>query len=256
MYKFVNGISLIGAGNVASHLAVHFQARGIEVKTISSRNNDSARILAAKIKSIVIEDLSSLPAENLVLICVNDEEIESVINQLPIGNSIIYTSGNVAIDSLPKRENLGVLYPLQTFSKGQAMQLSNVPFLIEANNSNFGKIIYSLACKLSCNVSFADSVERQKLHLGAVFVNNFTNHLFYLAKKYIDDQHLNWEVLSPLLAETFRKLEYMDPFDAQTGPARRNDLKTIQNHLNELDGKSKEIYDILSKSIIETYQSK
>jgi len=134
--------------------------------------------------------------------------------------------------------------------------LANVPFLIEANNELFGKQIFNLALKLSDHVLYANSEERKKIHLGAVFVNNFTNHLLYLSKEYVDSKQLNWDILKPLLQETIDKLNSVEPFDAQTGPARRNDTKIIQNQLQELEGRSKEIYELISKSIVETYQSK
>jgi predicted short-subunit dehydrogenase-like oxidoreductase (DUF2520 family) len=200
--------------------------------------------------------LHLLPPKCLVIVCVNDESIEFVIDKIPLINSIIYTSGNIELKVLPKRDNLGVFYPLQTFTKGRDLNLSKVPFLIESNNELFGKKIFDLASKLSNHVLYANSAERKKIHLGAVFVNNFTNHLLFLSKNYIDSQQLNWDILKPLMQETIDKLSSIEPFDAQTGPARRNDIKIIENHLQELDGRSKEIYELISKSIIETYQSK
>lgn len=250
-----DSVSFVGAGNVATHLAQNLKKHGVQIHSITSKENHSAKVLASLVDAKVLEDLSFLPENCLVIICVNDEGIESVIQKIPLRNSIVYTSGNIELNSLPKRTNLGVFYPLQSFTKERDLNLSNVPFLIEANNELFGKQIFNLALKLSDHVLYANSEERKKIHLGAVFVNNFTNHLLYLSKEYVDSKQLNWDILKPLLQETIDKLNSVEPFDAQTGPARRNDTKIIQNHLQELEGRTKEIYELISKSITETYQS-
>lgn len=256
MDTLFGSVSFIGAGNVATHLALNFKSQGIQIHSITSKKNESAKKLAFKVSSKVLEDFDSIPLDCLVIICVNDESIASVIQQIPLTNSIVYTSGNIELNSLPERENMGVFYPLQSFTKDKDLNISKVPFLIESNNDLFGKKIFQMALKLSGHVLYANSQERKKIHLGAVFVNNFTNHLIYLAKDYIEAQQLNWDVLKPLLDETIEKLNYLEPFDAQTGPARRNDIKTIEDHLHFLDGTTKEIYELISKSIINTYQAK
>lgn len=256
MDTFFDSVSFVGAGNVGTHLALNFKKQGVQIHSITSKNNETAKVLALLVDSKVIKDLSLIPPNCLVIVCVNDESIKSILEEIPLSNSIVYTSGNIELNSMPKRDNLGVFYPLQTFTKNMDLNLSNVPFLIESNNELFGKNIFDLALRLSNSVLYANSEERKKIHLGAVFVNNFTNHLLYLSKKYIDSQQLNWDILKPLLQETIDKLNTIQPFEAQTGPARRNDIKTIENHLQELDGRSKEIYELISKSIIETYQSK
>jgi len=256
MDTLFDSVSFVGAGNVATHLAQNLKKQGVSIYSITSKENQTAKVLASAVDAKALEDLSLLPLNCLVIICVNDEAIESVIQKIPLPNSIVYTSGNIELNSLPKRANLGVFYPLQSFTKNRDLNLSNVPFLIESNNELFGNKIFDLALKLSNNVLYANSEERIKLHLGAVFVNNFTNHLLYLSKEYVDSKQLNWDILKPLLQETIDKLNSVEPFDAQTGPARRNDTKIIQNQLKELEGRSKEIYELISKSITETYQSK
>jgi predicted short-subunit dehydrogenase-like oxidoreductase (DUF2520 family) len=256
MDTLFDSVSFVGAGNVATHLAQNLKKQGVSIYSITSKENQTAKVLASAVDAKVLEDLSLLPSHCLVIICVNDEAIESIVQKIPLPNSIVYTSGNIELNLLPKRANLGVFYPLQSFTKNRDLNLSNVPFLIESNNELFGNKIFDLALKLSNHVLYANSEERKKLHLGAVFVNNFTNHLLYLSKEYVDSKQLNWDILKPLLQETIDKLNSVEPFDAQTGPARRNDTKIIQNQLKDLEGRSKEIYELISKSITETYQSK
>lgn len=255
MDNFFHSVTFIGAGNVATHLAVSLKNEGVEIHAISSKNNFTARELANDVGAKVINKFDRIPLHSLVIVCVNDESIESVLLEIPESNCVVYTSGNVELNSMPKRENLGVFYPLQTFTKNRELDISEVPFLIESNNQNFGKEIFELGTTISNHVIYANSAERKKIHLGAVFINNFTNHMVYLSKQYLDAQEVNWGLLKPLLKETTEKLLTIEPFEAQTGPARRNDIQTIESHSKQLEGISKAIYDLVSQSILETYKS-
>lgn len=256
MEKAIQSVAVIGAGNVGTHLAENLTENGITILSISARSEDSAASLASQVNADIITDLRKIPEADLVIVCVEDGQIASVLEQLPASLAVAYTSGSVDIHTLPTRENLGVFYPLQTFSKFRKTALFEVPFLIEAGNSVFAQQLFDLAWKLSRKVQFASSEERKHLHVGAVMVNNFTNHLAFLAETHLKQHQLDWELLKPLMKETFEKLGTASPFDAQTGPARRNDLETIREHLSMLDGASREIYSAISQSILTTYHSK
>lgn len=255
MHKKIESIVIVGAGNVATHLALHL-SKFVVIKGVISRTKQSADILASKIGSICLNSIKEIPPCDLILICTNDSTILEIESQIPVDFHIAYTAGSVELDKNKARENYGVFYPLQTFSKERDVSLSNVPFFIEATNEAFSKQLFDLASLLSNKVSFATSIERKKLHIAAVFVNNFINHLAYIANDFIEKQNLNWEYLHPLLQETVHKLENTSPKEAQTGPARRNDSLIIQEHINLLEGYPKEIYKLLSESIIEIYSKK
>ncbi len=192
--------------------------------------------------------------DQLVLLCVSDAAIPPILDLLDNSNRVTYTSGTTELQSLPQRENLGVFYPLQSFSKARSLNLFEVPFFIEANNSWFAQELFDLAWQLSHKVQFADSVKRKELHLAAVISNNFTNFLLGVAKNYLDQQQIDWKHLEPLLRETISKAIELGPEQAQTGPARRDDKQTMQEHLSMLEGKPKEIYLLLSNAILEHYK--
>jgi predicted short-subunit dehydrogenase-like oxidoreductase (DUF2520 family) len=255
MAKPIQSVSIVGAGNVATHLAQELQDNGVQVGCVYSRNQESARTLANLLRCDAISDLKHIPEKDLVLVCVSDDAISAVLGQIPPVYSVAYTSGSVEVDHLPQRKNLGVFYPLQTFSKQKKVNIFEVPFLIEATNTEFAQSLFDLAWKLSRKVQFASSEERKHLHLGAVLVNNFTNHIAFLAKEYLDKHQLDFELLKPLMQETFDKLKTTEPLNAQTGPARRNDLQTISEHISMLDGLPREIYEVISRSIQQTYNS-
>jgi predicted short-subunit dehydrogenase-like oxidoreductase (DUF2520 family) len=187
----------------------------------------------------------------MVLLCVPDDIVYEFINKIP-NTSCAYTSGSIELTKVESK-NIGVFYPLQTFRKKDKIEIEKVPIFVEATNEVFQNQLIELAKKISNNVSIVNSEERKKYHLSAVFLNNFTNHLLYLSQKEADKNGLKWDNLLPLLEETFKKNLTSNPFDNQTGPARRNDLITIEKHLSMLEGKSKEIYQIITESIKSTY---
>jgi predicted short-subunit dehydrogenase-like oxidoreductase (DUF2520 family) len=250
--KGIKSMSIIGTGNVAFHLGNSFIEVGIPIISVYGRNPSKSKELAELWRCNVAESISEIETE-FVLVCVTDSSVEEVISHLPLGCKVAYTSGSVDLVSFTERKNTGVFYPLQTFSREKSVNIFEVPMLIEADSNDFAHELFDLAWVVSRNVHFASSVERKKYHLAAVWANNFTNHLIYTAKNYLDNENLNWKILMPLLKETVDKLKYLDPFDAQTGPARRNDLTTIEAQEKMQEGMQKELYALLTKSIQETY---
>lgn len=255
MKKKIEKIVVIGAGNVATHLAKQLSSF-VQIVGIKSKKNQSAKELADEIKCDLIENLEEIPPCDLVLVCSNDASVAEILTQIPFHLNVATTSGSIELNQLKERPNLGVFYPLQTFSKFKKIDLSNVPFLIEANNDDFQQQLVELANRLSNSVSIVTSADRKKIHLAAVFINNFTNHLAVLAKDLMDESHLNFELLKPLLQETMEKILVGSHEDAQTGPAKRNDQLIIKEHLQLLDGFPKEIYNLLSNSIIHSTNKK
>ncbi len=248
MSSEIKSISIIGSGNVAYHLGKAFSGL-VKINAIYSRNKNSAQELADELFVFHAEELKDLIPSDIVLICISDDEILKVVDQIDPDQSVIYTSGSVGLNEITQRKNLGVLYPLQTFSKARHVDLFEVPFFIEATNEPFAQAIFDLAWKLSRKVIFANSIDRKNLHLAGVFVNNFTNHIDFLAQQFLKSKSLEWEFFKPLILETAKKLQSELPFDAQTGPAKRDDQTTIIKHLEMLDDETRKIYSLLSNSI-------
>lgn len=251
MKNSIEKISIIGLGNVGSHLYKAFTEENIEVTHVVSRSEPSSDVL---VNSEWLQAPNDLPTGQLVLVCVPDDLIATIISQIPNDCPVAYTSGSVNLSNLPDREQLGVFYPLQTFTKDTPLAIFEVPFFIEARTTDFAAKLVDLAWIISRKVSYASSEDRKKLHLAAVFINNFTNHLAHISKQYLDSEDLDFNHLKPLLKETARKLESQDPLSIQTGPARRNDQEIIQQHIDALENPiQKEIYRLMSKSIHQTY---
>jgi len=251
----MNKIILIGAGNVATNVGMGLKQAGYEIAGCYSPSIESARLLAKNLDCLLLNDLQQLPTHDLILVCVPDDAIAGVIAQLPITSNIAYTSGTVSLDESPNTHKIGVFYPLQTFTKNKQIELKTVPFFVESKDEKLEKELLKLAKHIGLRAEITSSEQRKQLHIAAVFVNNFTNHLAYLAKQHVEKHHLSWENLLPLLCETFSKINTENPKEIQTGPARRKDLNVLEKHLNELSGNEKEIYKAITNSILNTYHA-
>jgi len=248
----IEQVSIIGSGNVANRLAIAFTEEGVAVSHIFSINQTTAKELAQKVGAKVLSSINDLPKQ-LCIVCVPDDVLNSVVDSINDDVAVAYTSGSIQISSFKSRKNLGVFYPLQTFSKERKVDFFNIPIFIESNSDYFTSILFDLAWKISREVNHANSEDRKKMHIAAVIVNNFTNHLVHLSQKYAIENKIDFAHLQPLLQETIAKLVDNSAFDSQTGPARRGDENIIEKHLAKLSGRTKEIYQLLSQSITETY---
>lgn len=252
-------IGIIGSGNVAFHFAsAYSKLPAINLKGIYSRNKQTAQTLAKETNTTYFDDLHTFSNQvDVIIICASDDSISKIANQLKLQNQIVaHTSGVVSMQVLNvASKNYGSFYPLQTFTKQRQVNLNQVPFLIDASNENTKTVLLELACVLSNFVVEVADEKRRKLHIAAVIVNNFSNHLFTLAKDYTDKLQIDFDLLKPLIQETALKVLEQNPKEIQTGPAKRNDEKTIKEHLDMLeDEKLEELYRWFTKSIQNYYK--
>jgi len=250
MTKKQEHIVIIGTGKVAYQLGLQLKKNGHHIKYIWGRDSNKAKHLSNLLDSKVLPSLKETPSDHLSLVCVSDFAIEEVISQLPLNTKIAYTSGSIKIEDLPFRKYLGVFYPLQTFSQNKNIDISVVPFLIEANEIEFQNELKKLAETLSSKVIIANSQDRYNTHIGAVMVNNFTNFLYHLAQQHLNEHNLDFDLLKPLIKETAEKLNTLTPIAAQTGPAARGDKNIIEQHINSITNtETKKLYQLFSALI-------
>ena len=248
-------ISFIGAGNVAYTLAHAFHQNGEEILSIVSKTKSNADYLAHGVGAKSTNSILDLdPYTDIVFLCVPDDLVSQISKSISRPNLIqVHTSGTVPLLALDT-ENRGVFYPLQSLTKGVDLDLTQVPFILEANNMEVEVAIDKLASSISNYVRFKNSLERRNLHLAAVFANNFTNHLLHIAQKLCEENKLDFEFLKPLVIQTVAKAFSIGANEAQTGPAIRRDSKTISIHSESLKDKPNylEIYNAITNSIIQT----
>ncbi|MBV6485900.1 MAG: hypothetical protein KFKLKKLM_02510 [Flavobacteriales bacterium] len=254
--KEIKNISFIGSGNVASHLAIALFRNNFSIKQVFSKSFKNANSLAKKVNAQPIESMSQLSNNaDLYIIAVPDDAIENIVNQFPFKDKlVVHTSGSVNLDSFSKKQfqHFGILYPLQTFSKKIAVDFKHIPFCLEANTSANLKVIEKITKQLSDKVYHVNSEQRKLLHLAAVFACNFSNNMYQIAFDICQQNQLNFDILKPLIVETANKIVNQTPLEAQTGPAKRNDVKTIEKHLALLDNQKKyqEIYRLVTENIL------
>lgn len=245
-------LSLIGSGNVAQHLIQAFsKSTEVELVQVFSRNPDAVSNLVDGDK--IISDLSELKPVKVTIIAVTDDSIASVSKQIPFENHlVVHTSGSVPMETLSDKNRKGVFYPLQTFSKSKEIDFKTVPVCLEAENEKDFQTLVKVAKTISHAINNVNSEQRKALHVAAVFVSNFTNHMYQIGDEICYKNGLTFDILKPLIQETANKILTLSPSEAQTGPAKRRDTQTINAHLNFLsDENQKEIYKILTKSIID-----
>ena len=243
-------ITLIGSGNVAQHLIKAFaKSELVEIAQVFSRKKEALASLIEFDK--IVDDFQDLKEADLYIIAVTDNAISEVSKKLPFINQlVVHTSGTASIETLDDKNRKGVFYPLQTFSKNKDVDFSVIPICLEAENTFDFRVLDTVAKSISKAVFPINSEQRKALHVSAVFVNNFTNHLYQIGQEICEQNKVPFEILKPLIQETADKINTLNPTDAQTGPAKRNDSTTIETHLDYLtDENQKNIYKILTQSI-------
>ena len=246
-------VVIIGSGNVATSLA-HGLAARCEVAQIYSRQLAHAQALADAVGcDNATDDLQSLiPDADAYIIAVRDDAIAEVIAATADNGALwIHTSGSKPIDLFAgHRTRYGVLWPMQSFSREVVTPLDEVHFFVEANDDTALSDLMEMASLMSCHVIEADSEKRKLLHVASVFSCNFANHMWTLADEVLSAAGLPFDAMKPLIRTTVDKLDRLSPAQSQTGPAVRHDTQVIDNHLAMLDGDKRDIYRLLTDSII------
>lgn len=242
---------IIGSGNVAAILGKALSDAGVRITAVYSRNKEHASSLAKILETDVLNDAHIPEGTDLVLIAVSDEAIPLVSAGLSTSALVVHTSGSTDMQVLKHHPKHGVFYPLQSLSKDKKISLANIPLLIEANDTDSLEALKNIASRISSDVTEVTSAQRKIVHLAAVFANNFTNHLYVIAKQLLEDHKLSFDLMKPLIKNTAEKVMQSDPYDMQTGPALRNDTRTIQAHLELLKSfpDYRQLYEILSRDI-------
>jgi predicted short-subunit dehydrogenase-like oxidoreductase (DUF2520 family) len=248
-------VVLLGSGNVAVHLAKAFvHAKDINFIQRYSRSKHNEEFFDKTVPAT--HKISEIKSADIYIIAVSDDAISDFSKHLKLYKGlVVHTSGSVPLSTLQCKANKGVFYPLQSFSIEQKVNIENVPFALETEDPKDFDLLLKFAKSISKNVYKINSSQREKLHIAAVFANNFTNQMFKLANDICKENNFSFDLLKPLINETAAKIQSLDPAKAQTGPAKRNDQKIIEKHLSQLSGEQKEIYKLISKSIIDTFKN-
>lgn len=248
-------VVIVGAGNVATVLGRTIKNAGHDILQVISRSAANAKALASELNTTFADDFIALDkSADLYLVAVSDNALEQLGDQYQLGNKlVVHTAGSVSKEILKNvTHNYGVLYPLQSLRKQSSPLQQAIPLLIDANGPEALTLLQDFAKTLSVNVSEANDAARLKLHLAAVLVNNFTNHLYALAETYCAAEGVNFKLLQPLIEETALRTRLHSATTMQTGPAVRNDITTLEKHVHLLENYPdiKDVYLKMTDSIM------
>ncbi|MDL2208054.1 DUF2520 domain-containing protein [Parabacteroides sp. OttesenSCG-928-O15] len=246
-------IVFIGSGNLATRLSLEMHRVGMTISQVYSPTPEHAAALAERLNAAWTSSLSEVQDDaDVYIFSVRDAVLEEVLKAMKPNDGLwLHTAGSVAMDIFtPYAKRYGVFYPLQTFSKRKAVSFEQIPILLEAAREEDERFLQNLAGALSGQVEFLSSEKRKTVHLAAVFACNFTNHMYTLAAKILEEEGISYKLLLPLIEETAAKIENMPPLLAQTGPAVRYDENIIEKQINQLKEDSmKDIYRLISRNI-------
>ena len=251
-------ILFLGSGNVATHVALAIHKTEHRIVQVYSRKKASAAALGNRLGvpyTHLVEEI--MQDADLYIYAVSDDALTSLVSLNIAPQAMhVHTAGSVAMDIFKGyKKHYGVLYPLQSLSKDKAIDFQQVPLLLEASDEVVKQALDTLAKEISGQVYHYNTEQRLKIHLAAVFANNFVNHLFHIASDIMESSDVDFNLLKPLIKETVEKISHLSPAEAQTGPAKRNDQKIMKQHMEMLKDQPKlqKLYRDLSQMILEQY---
>lgn len=230
-------VVIVGAGNVASVLGRLIKKSKHEILQVISRDASSASVLSTELNCAFADNSGVIDkTADLYLIAVTDTAMSELDETYYLGDKlVVHTAGSISKNVLKNITNrYGVLYPLQSLRKQNMDLHQDIPLLVDANTEEAITILQNFALTISGNVCIANDELRLKLHVAAVLVSNFTNHLYALAFEYCNKEGADFKLLLPLIEETALRLRNHVPNEMRTGPAIRKDIKTLEKHLRLL----------------------
>ncbi len=251
-------VVIIGSGNVAGVFGKIIKAAGHSIVEIVGRNKTAVSELAKALDAKPTFSINTVTTlADIYIIAVADHAIQQIADELRVNNKlVVHTAAAISINALSEcSDRYGVLYPLQTLKDGLET-VPPIPVLIDGDDESTREVLKDFCSNWAYSVAVANDQQRLKVHLSAVFVNNFTNHLLAITKKYCDENIIDFELFQPLIHQTFSAINGRNPADVQTGPARRHDLETIEKHRMLLAENPSMLllYNQITQSIIDFYQ--
>jgi len=246
-------IVLIGSGNAATALGHLCYRGGNKILQVFGRNTETVLELAKTLEAEPVFDYEAITLNaDLYIVALPDSVVPNLHEHFTLQKGlVVHTAGAVPMDALKiVSRNYGVLYPLQSLHK-KLMAYSNIPLLVDGNTPEDKTLIADFAATLSGKVAYANDEKRAKMHVAAVWVNNFANHLYTIAWDYCSKEGLDFSLLLPMMEQTVNRIQVGKPGDFQTGPAIRGDEATMEKHLLLMEEmpEAKDLYRHLSDSI-------
>ena len=253
-------IVFIGAGNLATNLALEISQSEHQIVQVFSRTRESASLLAEKVNCEPVNEMSKVVCDaDLYIVSVKDDALEMLIPELCKGREdkmFVHTAGSMPMDVFKDyARHYGVFYPMQTFTKDKKVAFENIPIFIEGCGAFETSFLKRLAEQISRSVYELDSDNRKYLHLSAVFACNFANHCVAIGQQILENHHIPGSVLRPLVMETMDKASSHSAAEVQTeniNPIFKNEIDIDLDNLKSVMEKMHNFIEGISEL---TYQN-
>jgi len=228
--------AIVGSGNIARALVEKLKEEKWPVAWICARNRENGSRLAKSCGAAFYPPDQVPPGAgvSLLLLCVPDDQIASCASSFRNdAETLVHMSGSVDISVLGTK-HAAVLWPLMTFAWNGTVDWSHIPLLWEASSEKSTGAVLELAQALGGVTTELNSENRRRLHLAAVFANNFTNACIAAAQELARQANCAPDLLDSLILQTCLHAITGPAHLQQTGPARRGDTGTMERHLSML----------------------
>jgi predicted short-subunit dehydrogenase-like oxidoreductase (DUF2520 family) len=263
-------VSIVGAGNLGTALALTLPEAGCEVEFIATRRKNraatSTRALARKLNARLVELGKEALDTDLVWITVPDDAIAQVASQLAgaqdwKGRIALHSSGALTSDELAplraKGARVASVHPMMTFVRGSVPKMARVSFAVE------GDLVAARAAKRIVERlgGQAFPIRKQNKVLYHAF-GSFASPLVIALMASLEQVALAAgvrkreikRVMLPLLSQTLRNYLEQDAGSAFSGPLVRGDVATVRKHLDELKKapEARAVYVALAKAALKS----
>jgi len=268
----IESVVVIGTGNVAKAICPALLQNGIKISQVLSRDQGRTDEFCRQLNDLIgespsphdknrhkvraISSFEHLDTQaDLYLLAVRDDAIRSASDQiakfLAPDRLIAHLSGAMSPAILNQHFTKRVcIWPLYSFS-GQIVQWKTIPVFLTAGPETIVDV-KELAGRISDRVHIIEDSDKEKVHVAAVFANNFSNYNLRIAEKILDEAKVPLSVMESITYGMFEKAFNTGPLASQSGPAHRGDSATIEKHLsiiNKLYPQYVDLYRIYSEII-------
>jgi predicted short-subunit dehydrogenase-like oxidoreductase (DUF2520 family) len=259
-------VSIVGAGNLGTALALTLPSAGYKVKFIAVRRKSSghrrANALARKVKAQLVEVGKQALDTDIVWLAVPDDSIAQVARTVAgaqnwKGKIVFHSSGALTSDELaPLREKgarVASVHPMMTFVRGSVPDMAGVAFAVEGD---------SVAVRAARGIverlaGYAFPIRKQNKVLYHAF-GSFASPLVIALMASLEQvaraagvrRRDVKRIMLPLLLQTLRNYVNGGAAAAFSGPLVRGDVATVRKHLQELKKvpEARKVYIALAKA--------
>ena len=258
-------IGFAGAGKVGFTLGKYMSGKGVCISGYYSKSRESARQASEFVQTRCFETLEDLvKSSDALFLTVPDGTIKEVWDSLKkfdlTDKFICHCSGVMTSAVFSEIDRTGAsgysIHPL--FAVNDRLQsyqeISKAYFTIEGEEKylDFWRKFLE---DLGNPVRILRPEQKILYHSAAVFVSNLAVGLYETGANLLMECGFDREsaeaALEPLFVNNCMAVARKGTKDALTGPVERADIKTIEKHLQVLEGNEKEIYLSLSKVLTE-----